>query len=406
MLHVPLNFLFIYGFGFGWRGAAVATSLNQILTPLVLIAIITGYRPPCFAALCARLDKLLVPSATASVSTTSSSTTATFTTTTSEYLKCWPGWRWEALELQPMIDFLRLALGGLVMIMEWWASEIAILMAGAADGSIGLSTLAIYQTTLSTIFMFSVGFQVSAATRVGQFLGKNRPFSARRAAAMAPLLVAAVTCCLSAILFTFRKPIPFFFVGHGEEDLAARVTNTYGFLCFYVVGDGISTAFGGIILGAGKQTTAGVVVIVAYFFIALPLAFLLAFRKGYGYMGCVEAMTVGTFFQMMGNGLICASLQWVKEAATAAERAGRRSISRGDPSSSPSSSSSSSSSSAAYAKLGRRDDEDEDEDHDEDEDEGNECEGDVEDPASNDDTEKLGTHTPAFATQKRAAILG
>ena len=42
-----------------------------------------------------------------------------------------------------MLEFLRLAAGGLVMIMEWWASEIAILMAGVADGAIGLSTLAL-----------------------------------------------------------------------------------------------------------------------------------------------------------------------------------------------------------------------------------------------------------------------
>jgi hypothetical protein len=31
------------------------------------------------------------------------------------------------------------------MIWEWWASEIAILLAGVADGAVGLSTMALYQ---------------------------------------------------------------------------------------------------------------------------------------------------------------------------------------------------------------------------------------------------------------------
>ena len=106
------------------------------------------------------------------------------------------------------------------------------------------------------------------------------------------------------LLFLLRRPLPFAFVGRGQPDLAARVSRTYGFLCLYVVGDGVSTAFGGAILGAGKQGVAGVVVVLAYFAVALPIAYLLALRQGYGFMGCVAAMTLGTFLQCAGNGWV------------------------------------------------------------------------------------------------------
>jgi hypothetical protein len=42
LLHAPINWLLIYGFDFGYRGAAVATSFNQLLTPVVLLAVVRG----------------------------------------------------------------------------------------------------------------------------------------------------------------------------------------------------------------------------------------------------------------------------------------------------------------------------------------------------------------------------
>jgi Na+-driven multidrug efflux pump len=351
VLHVPLNYLFIYSAGLGWRGAAVATSVNQIITPLLLLCIMNCSDLGCCSLVGSRcVNTLLLPNASDASHLSSQSPeaqkagesidlgrksgagggasgggaaggAAAAFRASDVYLKCWPGWRREAFQLAPMLEFCRLAAGGLVMIMEWWASEIAILMAGVADGAVGLATLAVYQTTLSTIFMFSVGYQVSAATRVGQCLGRGLPMSARRAAAVAPTLVGLVTSCLALLLFVFRVPVPRLFVGAGEKTLARHVTRTYRFLCLYVIGDGISTAFGGVIQGVGKQNTAGIVVLLAYFGVALPVAYTLAIRNGFGYMGCVGAMTLGTFLQCAGNGTIVAAVKWPQEAQKARARA-------------------------------------------------------------------------------------
>ena len=42
LLHAPMNWLLIYGFDLGYRGAAVATSFNQLLTPVLLLAVVRG----------------------------------------------------------------------------------------------------------------------------------------------------------------------------------------------------------------------------------------------------------------------------------------------------------------------------------------------------------------------------
>mmetsp|Transcript_98200 Transcript_98200/g.281065 ORF Transcript_98200/g.281065 Transcript_98200/m.281065 type:complete len:262 (+) Transcript_98200:1-786(+) len=208
--------------------------------------------------------------------------------------------------------------------MEWWASEIAILMAGVADGAIGLSTLALYQTTNSTMFMFSMGYQVSGATRVGQNLGSGRPKTARRAAMMGPSLALLTSCVLAVILLTFRNEIPYLFTGSdgpGQRELAIRVAATYGYLSLYVVGDGVSNSFGGVIQGSGKQSYGAVVVIVSYFVIALPICYFAGLQGGGGYMSIVMGMTVGTCIQCCGNGLIVLLTNYEAESALAAGRA-------------------------------------------------------------------------------------
>lgn len=137
------------------------------------------------------------------------------------------------------------------------------------------------------MFMFSMGYQVSGATRVGQNLGSGRPKTARRAAMMGPSLALLTSCVLAVILLTFRNEIPYLFTGSdgpGQRELAMRVAATYGYLSLYVVGDGVSNSFGGVIQGSGKQSYGAVVVIVSYFVIALPICYFAGLQGGGGYV--------------------------------------------------------------------------------------------------------------------------
>jgi len=218
---------------------------------------------------------------------------------------------------------LWLGFPGLVMVMEWWASEIAILLAGVANGATGLATLALYQTTNSFCFMFSLGFQVSAGTRVGQSLGRAEPDIGRQAAWIAAFLALIVSALLAAVLFLFRAQIPLLFTGSSPDGavLARRVSETYGFLSIYVVGDGVCSAFAGAIQGAGRQKFWAAVVVLAYFVIALPLCGWLGIGLGMGYIGIVAAMTLGTWIQCVGNGVIVWSTNFERESAMAIQRA-------------------------------------------------------------------------------------
>ena len=226
VIHIPLNYLFIYRLGWGYLGAAAATSATQILTAFVLLGIIA-----CFGL----------------------------------HKQCWHGWSLSAVcEVAEMKTYLRIAVPGLVMIFEWWASEIAILMSGfLPHPELTVSTMALYQTTNSFCFMFAIGFQIAAATRVGHELGAGEPKRARFSAFVSPVLAAVESSILAVTLLSLRRIIPTIFTGTQTPEartLAAAVADTYPFLAAYVIGDAVSTAFGGVITGAGKQQRGAILV--------------------------------------------------------------------------------------------------------------------------------------------------
>jgi MATE family multidrug resistance protein len=323
----------------GLRGAAIATSINQLLTPLLLLGIMAG--TCCFRRL---KESMIAVSAEVEINNNEDEkdeflfrgkTSAEFVADDNSmqrhsdpFLKCWQGWSIDALNAREMIEFLRLGGAGLVMIMEWWASEIAILMSGLSDGSQGLSAMSLYQMTNSFCFMFSKGFEVSTSTRVGIALGAARPRSAQRAAAVGPGLAFLESSVLAVLLLFNRHNIPLLFTGTATvaaRATAARVTTTYPFLACYIIADATSSSLGGAITGCGRQRFAALVVIVAYGVIGLPVCALLAFRYQRGYLGIVFGMTLGTFLQCCGNAVITFCTDWKKESIAAVERTKRKS---------------------------------------------------------------------------------
>mmetsp|Transcript_93633 Transcript_93633/g.267934 ORF Transcript_93633/g.267934 Transcript_93633/m.267934 type:complete len:200 (+) Transcript_93633:628-1227(+) len=181
--------------------------------------------------------------------------------------------------------------------------------------------------------MFAIGFQVSAATRVGHELGSGNPIAARRAAFTAAALAAIESCALAVVLLSLQRVVPSWFTGRVDKtarSLAGDVTHTFFLLAVYVCGDAISTAFGGAITGAGRQCHSAAVVLVCYFVVALPLAYVVGVRWHFGFMGIISMMVIGTWAQAGGNALIVLRTDFQKESVAATDRVQWRVVSSKD----------------------------------------------------------------------------
>ena len=230
--------------------------------------------------------------------------------------------------VKPSRDSLRdlgplvlLSLPGLLIMSEWWASEISIIMAGklgeAGEGGAQLSAMAIYQSCNSFFFMLSMCLGVAGATRTGNELGRGEAVAAKRAALTALLLQQGVGLLVGLLIFAIRRRVGALFVD--DALVSELVAKNLSVLAVYVVFDGLQVSLvvavcsgwrrhgltspapvsvqsvaTGILKGVGRQRVAVPVVLFAYYCVGLPLAYFFGFRRGWGTVGLCTGMLLGT----------------------------------------------------------------------------------------------------------------
>mmetsp|Transcript_5411 Transcript_5411/g.7936 ORF Transcript_5411/g.7936 Transcript_5411/m.7936 type:complete len:665 (-) Transcript_5411:42-2036(-) len=310
VLHWPLNYMFIYGLDSGFKGAALAMTVSQLMTPSLAI----GY------ALGTRSGRARLPLSTK------------YEGRTNDMI------RYAIYSPSGIRQYLGLALSGLLTMAEWWASETAIFLSGRLkpDSSLALDGMVIYHTTLGVCYLVNFGLSVGASARVGNLLGASKPKEAALASSVAIWMTAIASVAMGAILWFSPHT---FFPSFYDPDKAVQMSaaRTIPWISLYVIADGIQTTLYGVIKGCGRQPIVVPIVIVSYWCIALPLANHFAFVKYDGTTECDDefdsefstcgiaglsaGMTVGTYLHCFAIAVaVLCFTDWNKEAVKAAQR--------------------------------------------------------------------------------------
>jgi MATE family multidrug resistance protein len=289
ILHIPSNILFMYVFGWGYLGAAVATVSFQVIQPILML---------CYLFATNRgLTRVLESTIAAGIGRT--------------YLTFWNEAKLAVFCKTGIRQYLSLALPGIIIISEWWASEITIFLSGrmAPSPDLALDGMTIYQSINTFCFMFPMGCAIAGAARVGNYLGAGDTAGAEFSAKISVTSAAILSTMMGTILYvTPHSFIPSFF--SPDEEVVAETSKTIPFLCFYLFADGVQVALNGVVKGCGRQCITMPVVVVAYWFVGVPLAYYLAFVRHNGEMYCDEGklcgiaglvfgMTTGTWVHML-----------------------------------------------------------------------------------------------------------
>ena len=283
LLHVPANVVFIRVLGLGYAGAALATSWSNG----VVLCINVGYL--------AFVKRDLPGKAT------------------------WDGWSLRAAT-SGWRQFLGLAIPGILMMAEWWASEVNILLAGwLPDPELNVAAVSIFQVTNALAFMIPVGFSVAVLTRCSNELGANAPARARHAVAVAFAMIVTVEAAVSVAVLAARRDWGRLYTD--DDRVVHLVERLLVPLSVYTAFDGVLCVASGVIKACGKQWVAGPVVAFAYYVVGIPAACWLAFRAGAGAMGLAVGATVGTMVHSIIIVGVVARTDWRAEARRAAERA-------------------------------------------------------------------------------------
>lgn len=309
-LHVPTNVLFVRVLGLGIDGVALATVVFQVIQPVLMLVYLFGT---------ARGRRRVLES-------TGASAVGIVDLGARRELVA-------SLSMDGARNYLVLALPGVVVISEWWASEVSIFLAGELqpDPDYGLGGMSIYQSINTFCFMFPIGFSAACSARVGLFLGLNDAGKAKQASRVGMLGALVLSMTMGGIIYlTPRRFFPSLFTS--DDHVIESAGATMPFLAVYVLADGMQTCLNAILKGCGMQHAAMPVVIVAYWMVGVPLAYYLAFYRSHGTTDCdraplcgtaglVAGMTVGTWSHfVLLLAVTLSTVDWKNEAQKAQER--------------------------------------------------------------------------------------
>jgi len=310
-LHIPFNLLFVNVLGYGYKGVAMATVMFQLLQPILICVYL-------FATDHGR-GRMLEHTGAKGIGRTR--------------LRMRNELRIALSSPSGILQYLVLALPGVVVITEWWASEVCIFLAGTLepDSTYALGAMSIYQSINSFCFMFPIGFSSAASARVGMFLGRTDPRGAKLASFVSmtgAMVLSTIMGCV--LMWTPHNFFPWLFTP--DENVISATSATIPFLAVYVFADGMQITLNAILKGCGKQAIAMPIVIVSYWFVGVPLAYYNAFilnegtsqcerSRFCGTAGLVAGMTIGTWTHFILLLIaVLVTINFRKEAVKAQER--------------------------------------------------------------------------------------
>ncbi|CAL5038991.1 unnamed protein product [Urochloa decumbens] len=278
--HLPANHLLVSRLGLGARGVAAAASASNLVLLAVLVAHVLSRRD---AAL-----REVGP------------------TPSSEWLAGWG-------------PLARLAAPSCVSTcLEWWWYEVMILLCGLLpDPKPAVASMGVLMQTTALVYVFpsSLGFGVS--TRVGNELGANRPATARTAARVA--VAGAAGMGLAAMSFAAGVRHAWGRMFTADAEILRLTCAALPIVGLCELGNCPQTVGCGVLRGSARPARAAHVNLGAFYLVGMPVAVLLAFGLGVGFVGLWVGLLAA---QVCCAGLmLCAvgSTDWEAQARRARE---------------------------------------------------------------------------------------
>jgi multidrug resistance protein, MATE family len=186
---------------------------------------------------------------------------------------------------------------GLQFGLEVWAFQITALLAGKL-GPDPLAANTIVLNLAALAFMVPLGLSMGASIRVGQLVGEGDPRGAHRSALVSLGLGAGVMSVSAAAFLVFRRELPALY--GASPSVAAIATEVFPVAAAFQLFDGTQVVGGAVLRGMGRTRPAALLNLAGYYFIALPLGWVLAFPHGGGLRGLWWGLATGLAVVALG----------------------------------------------------------------------------------------------------------
>ncbi|CAN6163727.1 unnamed protein product [Urochloa humidicola] len=277
--HLPANHVLVWRLGLGARGVAAAASASNLVLLAVLLAHVASRHDTAAALRAAGAH----PSA--------------------EWLAGWG-------------PLARLAAPSCVSTcLEWWWYEVMILLCGLLpDPKPAVASMGVLMQTTALVYVFPSSLGLGVSARVGNELGANRPAAARAAARVA--VAGAAGMGLAAMSFAAGVRHAWGRMFTADADILRLTAAALPIVGLCELGNCPQTVGCGVLRGSARPARAAHVNLGAFYLVGMPVAVLLAFGLGVGF--------VGLWMGLLAAQVCCAGLMLCAVGSTDWEAQARR----------------------------------------------------------------------------------
>ncbi|CAK8534215.1 unnamed protein product [Lathyrus sativus] len=281
LLHIPLCWIMVYKSGLGGRGAAIANSMSQWLN-VIILSLYIKFSPSC--------------------------------------KKTWTGFSKEALALNSIPIFLKLAIPSTLMVcLEMWSYELIVLLSGLLPNpKLETSVLSICLNTQAAIWMIPFGLSEAISIRVSNELGAGNPQAARLGVSVVVVIAIIESILVGTVIFLIRNILGYAY--SNEEEVVKYVATLLPILALSHFLDGLQCVLSGTARGCGRQEMVAYVNLGAYYFVGVPAAVVLAFVLHVGGKGLILGIICALIVQVSSLMIITIRTDWEKETRKASDR--------------------------------------------------------------------------------------
>ncbi|XP_050207971.1 protein DETOXIFICATION 27-like [Mercurialis annua] len=228
----------------------------------------------------------------------------------------WNGFSMEAFS--GLWDFTKLsAASGVMLCLENWYYRILILMTGnLTNAKIAVDALSICMTINGWEMMVPLAFFAATGVRVANELGAGNGKRAKFATGVAVGTSIIIGFFFWLLIMLFHDKIAWIFTS--SEPVIKSVDQLSILLAFTVLLNSIQPVLSGVAVGSGWQKYIAYINLGCYYFIGVPLGFVMGWVFNLGVMGIWAGMIFGgTAVQTLILALITYYCDWEKEAEKA-----------------------------------------------------------------------------------------
>ena len=190
---------------------------------------------------------------------------------------------------------------GLPSVFQYFFEVGAFTFAVLMIGWLGTNSLAAHQIAInlaSISFMAVLGISAAGGIRVGNAIGKKDIAEVRRAGFTAIILGASVMFTAGVIFITFKNFLPTLYIDDSE---VIRIASSLLIIAaLFQISDGIQGVGIGVLRGLTDVKIPTLITFIAYWIIALPIAYLLGFTFNFG----VEGVWVGLLLGLTASAIM------------------------------------------------------------------------------------------------------